>query len=48
MSLINFLKSKNYNSNLKEILLSIAKGSIEVYTKLNEDEENINRSLCNT
>jgi fructose-1,6-bisphosphatase I len=37
MNLSTFLQSKNYNTQLKEIILNIAEGSIKVYEKLNED-----------
>ncbi|MBE38345.1 MAG: fructose-bisphosphatase class I [Flavobacteriales bacterium] len=37
MNLSTFLQSKNYNAQLKEIILNIAEGSIKVYEKLNED-----------
>jgi len=37
MNLSTFLQSNNYNSQLKEIILNIAEGSIKVYEKLNED-----------
>ena len=41
MNLSNFLKSKNFNSFLKEIILNISKGSILVHEELNESENNI-------
>ena len=48
MNLYQFLKSKNYNSGLNEILLDIASGSIVVYKKLNEEGGDIFGSSGNT
>jgi len=48
MNLYQFLKSKNYNLGLDEILLDIASGSIEVYKKLNEEGGDIFGSSGNT
>ena len=41
MNLSDFLKNKNYASELKNILLSIQSGSIEVYKKINEENNDI-------
>ena len=41
MNLTHFLESKNYNPQLKDILLNIKEGSIEVYQKLNEETNDI-------
>ncbi|MAQ31244.1 MAG: fructose-bisphosphatase class I [Flavobacteriales bacterium] len=41
MNLSNFLKNKNYNSELKNILLNIQSGSIEVYKKINEENNDV-------
>ena len=41
MNLSNFLKNKNYDSELKNILLNIQSGSIEVYKKINEENNDI-------
>ena len=41
MNLTHFLESKNYNPQLKDILLNIKRGSIEVYQKINEETNDI-------
>ena len=41
MNLSDFLKNKNYDSELKNILLSIQSGSIEIYKKINEENNDI-------
>ena len=45
MNLSTFLQSKNYNTQLKEIILNIAEGSIKVYEKLNEDGDDVFGSI---
>jgi fructose-1,6-bisphosphatase I len=45
MNLSTFLQSKNYNAQLKEIILNIAEGSIKVYEKLNEDGDDVFGSI---
>ena len=45
MNLSTFLQSNNYNSQLKEIILNIAEGSIKVYEKLNEDGDDVFGSI---
>ena len=41
MNLSNFLNSQNYNPGLKEIILDIQDGSIQVYQQLNEAKQDI-------
>ena len=41
MDLSTFLSSNKYNSKLKDIILNIAQGSIQVHKKLNEGNHNI-------
>tara|TARA_B100001250_G_scaffold133213_1_gene113870 strand:- start:1272 stop:2204 length:933 start_codon:yes stop_codon:yes gene_type:complete len=41
MNLSSFLNSNHYNPQLKEIILNIAEGSIQVYKKLNEENESV-------
>ena len=41
MNLYHFLDSKNYKLELKNILLNIQEGSIEVYRKLNEENYDV-------
>ena len=41
MNLYHFLESKNYKIELKNILLNIQDGSIEIYKKLNEERHDV-------
>ena len=41
MTLQQFLNSKNFNSEINQILLNIEAGSIKMYAKLNEETSDI-------
>ncbi len=41
MTLQQFLNSKNYDSEINQILLNIEYGSIKMYQKLNEETDNV-------
>ena len=41
MTLLDFLSSQNYNTQIKNILTNIKQGSIRVFQKLNEENTNI-------
>lgn len=48
MNLYQFLKSKNYHPGLKNIIEDIAHGSIAVYKKINEEEDDVFGSIGST
>jgi len=48
MTLSQFLNLKDYNSELKQIILDIALGSINVYEKINQSNENVLGSVGET
>ena len=43
MTLQQFLNSKNFNSEINQILLNIESGSIKMYEKLNEETDGLDQ-----